>query len=85
MKQAGLEVRTDAGGNLFGSRAGTAKLPVLLFGSHIDSVLKGGNLDGDVGSLSAVKVVRALNEGAEGATEFAHAVAQVITAVREFA
>jgi N-carbamoyl-L-amino-acid hydrolase len=62
MKQAGLEVRTDAGGNLFGSRAGNAKLPVLLFGSHIDSVLKGGNFDGDVGSLSAVEVVRALNE-----------------------
>ena len=62
MKQAGLEVRTDAGGNLLGWRTGTAKLPVLLFGSHIDSILKGGNFDCDVGSLSAVEVVRALNE-----------------------
>lgn len=35
---------------------------MLLFGSHIDSVLKGGNFDGDVGSLSAVEVVRALHE-----------------------
>jgi N-carbamoyl-L-amino-acid hydrolase len=63
MKQAGLEVRVDAGGNLFGSRAGSEKLPVLLFGSHIDSVVKGGNFDGDVGSLGAIEVIRALNEG----------------------
>jgi len=63
MKQAGLEVRTDAAGNLFGRRAGSEKLPVLLFGSHIDSVVKGGNFDGDVGSLGAIEVIHALNEG----------------------
>ncbi len=63
MKQAGLEVRTDAAGNLFGRRAGSEKLPVLLFGSHIDSVIKGGNFDGDVGSLGAIEVIHALNEG----------------------
>jgi beta-ureidopropionase / N-carbamoyl-L-amino-acid hydrolase len=63
MKQAGLEVRRDPAGNLFGKRAGSENLPVLLFGSHIDSVLKGGNYDGDVGSLSAIEVIRALNEG----------------------
>src|ERR1700720_1342429 len=38
MKDAGLEVRVDAAGNIFGRRAGTTKLPTLLFGSHIDSV-----------------------------------------------
>ena len=37
MKQARLDVRTDAAGNLFGRRAGAEDLPVLLFGSHIDS------------------------------------------------
>jgi N-carbamoyl-L-amino-acid hydrolase len=63
MKEAGLEVHTDAGGNLFGSRAGSEHLPVLLFGSHIDSVLHAGNFDGDVGSLGAIEVIRALNEG----------------------
>src|SRR5256885_12596149 len=41
MKQAGLEVRIDPAGNIFGLRAGTEKLPTLLFGSHIDSVLHG--------------------------------------------
>jgi beta-ureidopropionase / N-carbamoyl-L-amino-acid hydrolase len=38
MKQAGLEVHVDPSGNLFGRRAGSEKLPTLLFGSHIDSV-----------------------------------------------
>src|SRR3984893_10951739 len=38
MKEAGLQVRVDAAGNIFGRRAGTAPLPTLLFGSHIDSV-----------------------------------------------
>jgi N-carbamoyl-L-amino-acid hydrolase len=63
MKDAGLEVRMDAAGNIFGRRAGSEHLPVLLFGSHIDSVVHGGNFDGDVGSLGAVEVIRALNEG----------------------
>jgi N-carbamoyl-L-amino-acid hydrolase len=63
MKNAGLEVRIDPAGNIFGRRAGTDKLPILLFGSHIDSVMHGGNYDGDVGSLGAIEVIRALNNG----------------------
>ena len=35
----------------------------MLFGSHIDSVLHGGNFDGDVGSIGAIEVIRALNDG----------------------
>ena len=62
MKQAGLEVRVDPAGNIFGHRAGSEKLPILLTGSHIDSVLRGGNYDGDVGSMGAIEVVRALND-----------------------
>jgi len=63
MKQAGLVVRADPAGNLFGRRAGSENLAVLLFGSHIDSVVKGGNYDGDVGSLGAIEVINALKEG----------------------
>src|SRR6266478_5580666 len=63
MKQAALEVRVDSAGNIFGLRAGSEKLPKLLFGSHIDSVLHGGNFDGDVGSMGAIEVIRALNDG----------------------
>jgi N-carbamoyl-L-amino-acid hydrolase len=62
LREAGLEVRVDAAGNIFGRRAGRENLPVLLFGSHIDSVPHGGNFDGDVGSLSAIEVLRALGE-----------------------
>jgi beta-ureidopropionase / N-carbamoyl-L-amino-acid hydrolase len=62
MREAGLDVRVDAAGNIFGKRTGSARLPVLLFGSHIDSVPHGGNFDGDVGSLGAIEVIRALNE-----------------------
>jgi N-carbamoyl-L-amino-acid hydrolase len=62
MRQSGLEVRVDPAGNIFGRRAGSERLPVLLFGSHIDSVLHGGNFDGDVGSMSAIEVVRSLND-----------------------
>src|SRR5215470_10303720 len=58
MKSAGLEVRIDPAGNIFGHRPGSQQLPVLLFGSHIDSVPHGGNFDGDVGSLSAIEVIR---------------------------
>ena len=63
MRDAGLTVRMDAAGNIFGRRAGSENLPVLLFGSHIDSVVHGGNFDGDVGSLGAIEVIRSLNEG----------------------
>jgi N-carbamoyl-L-amino-acid hydrolase len=65
MKEAGLTVRIDPAGNLFGSRAGAESLPKLLFGSHIDSVLHGGNFDGDVGSMGAIEVMRTLNDGKE--------------------
>ena len=63
LREAGLSVRVDAAGNIFGRRPGSENLPVLLFGSHIDSVLGGGNFDGDVGSLGALEVMRALNDG----------------------
>ncbi len=62
MRDAGLTVRVDAAGNIFGRRAGSENLPILLFGSHIDSVMSGGNFDGDVGSLGALEVMRSLAE-----------------------
>jgi len=63
MHAAGLEPRIDAGGNIFGVRAGSDRsLKPILFGSHIDSVPSGGNFDGDVGSMSAIEVVRTLKD-----------------------
>jgi N-carbamoyl-L-amino-acid hydrolase len=62
MREAELQVRVDPAGNIFGRRSGRENLPVLLFGLHIDSVPHGGNFDGDVGSMGALEVIRALNE-----------------------
>lgn len=63
MKNAGLEVSIDAAGNIIGKRPGTNNnLPVIAFGSHIDSVPLGGNYDGDVGSIGAIEVIELMRE-----------------------
>ena len=63
MKQAGLEIRIDEAGNIIGSRKGkNAALPIIAFGSHIDSVPFGGNYDGDVGVIGALECIELLNE-----------------------
>lgn len=62
MREAGLDVRVDTAGNIIGRRAGTdPALPVIMTGSHIDSVPQGGNYDGDVGVLGAVEVAGLLH------------------------
>ncbi|MEX2151712.1 MAG: M20 family metallo-hydrolase [Gemmatimonadaceae bacterium] len=63
MRAAGLDVRVDFAGNIFGRRSGTdASLEPIVFGSHIDSVPDGGNYDGTVGSLSAIEVAQTFTE-----------------------
>jgi beta-ureidopropionase / N-carbamoyl-L-amino-acid hydrolase len=63
MREAGLNPRIDTAGNIFGVRDGSERgLKPILFGSHIDSVPSGGNFDGDLGSLSAIEVIRTLKE-----------------------
>src|SRR5438094_8402402 len=62
MEKAGLKVRVDAAGNIIGHREGrNPNLPVILFGSHIDSVPRGGNYDGDVGVLCALDCIEILS------------------------
>ncbi|MEM9616464.1 MAG: M20 family metallo-hydrolase [Pseudomonadota bacterium] len=65
MRNLGLEnVRIDAGGNILGRRSGTAAdAKPIMFGSHIDSVLGGGNYDGQVGVVSALEAINILNAG----------------------
>ena len=60
---AGLEVRIDALGTMFGLRKGRdmSKLPVGL-GSHLDTQPTGGKYDGVLGTLAALEVVRTLND-----------------------
>jgi allantoate deiminase len=59
MRGAGLEVREDAVGNLFGRLSGDSARTVLT-GSHIDTVRLGGRYDGALGVLSAFAAVKAL-------------------------
>jgi len=65
LEAAGLDVRIDAMGNIFGRREGTDPdaAPVLT-GSHLDSV--GGKFDGSLGVVAALEAVKTLNdEGVE--------------------
>lgn len=63
MTDAGLIIRTDNFGNVIGRREGSnPKAPVVMCGSHIDSVPNGGNFDGVLGVLSAIEVIYAMNE-----------------------
>lgn len=59
MADAGLTVREDAVGNVFGRLAGDAGGPGVLTGSHIDTVVHGGAYDGALGVLSAIAAVQA--------------------------
>jgi N-carbamoyl-L-amino-acid hydrolase len=64
MRAAGLTVNIDAAGNISGRRVGSdPRLPVLVIGSHVDSVPQGGNYDGIVGSLGAIEVAQSLDDG----------------------
>ncbi|MGM9913498.1 M20 family metallo-hydrolase [Floccifex sp.] len=63
MKKIGLTVYEDGLGTLFGRKEGTLKdAPVVMFGSHYDSVVNGGAFDGQAGTISALEVMRTLVE-----------------------
>ncbi|ASJ52380.1 Zn-dependent hydrolase [Brevibacillus formosus] len=63
MKEAGLTVREDEIGNLIGRKEGkNPAAPVVLVGSHIDSVPNGGDYDGPLGVLAGVEVLQTMQE-----------------------
>ena len=63
MKEAGLDVREDAAGNVYGRTKGSAKnAPALVIGSHFDSVRFGGNFDGLCGIIVGIEIVRMLRD-----------------------
>ena len=62
-REAGLEVTIDKIGNGFMRRPGRNNaLPPIVAGSHIDTQPTGGKFDGNYGVLSALEVVRTLND-----------------------
>ncbi|WP_155687449.1 Zn-dependent hydrolase [Burkholderia cepacia] len=63
MKDAGLEIRVDQIGNIFGRRTGRdASLPPVMTGSQIDTQPTGGKFDGCYGVMAGLEVMRTLNE-----------------------
>lgn len=63
MIKAGLMVKEDGAGNLFGRLEGKNKeLASVISGSHVDSVPNGGHFDGPLGVLAALEVVEAWKE-----------------------
>lgn len=63
LRDAGLEVKIDAIGNIFGVRAGTdPNAAPIMMGSHLDTVRHAGMFDGIVGVLGGLEVVRTLND-----------------------
>ena len=58
MRDAGLKTRRDAVGNIWGRVEGTGKS--IVTGSHIDTVRRGGRLDGALGIVAGLTAVEAL-------------------------
>ena len=62
MKKADLCIRKDAAGNVIGRREGKKREPVVMAGSHLDTVINGGKFDGVTGVISALECVEILKE-----------------------
>ena len=60
MRDAGLETRRDAVGNLWGRATGSEPEKSVVTGSHIDTVRGGGRLDGALGIVAGLTAVETL-------------------------
>ncbi|MFO1198164.1 MAG: Zn-dependent hydrolase [Burkholderiaceae bacterium] len=60
LRDAGCDIRVDAIGNVFATRAGRTGAPAVAIGSHVDTQPSGGKFDGNYGVLSGLEVVRTL-------------------------
>ncbi|MDZ4699712.1 MAG: Zn-dependent hydrolase [Rhodothermales bacterium] len=62
MRALGMTVSIDAVGNLLGVRPGAGEGPMVLMGSHTDTVGSGGRFDGSLGVLAGLEAVAAMND-----------------------
>lgn len=62
MSAAGMQVHTDAIGNIIGRYEGTGDGPALLMGSHLDTVRNGGRFDGMLGVVLPIVCVEILHQ-----------------------
>ena len=61
MREAGLEVREDAAGNVIGRRGGEDQ-QALVLGSHLDTVVDAGRYDGPLGVIGAIAIAERLRD-----------------------
>ena len=63
MKELGLGVKIDKLGNIFARKEGSStNKGVVMCGSHLDSVINGGQFDGPLGVFGAIEAVRRITE-----------------------
>jgi N-carbamoyl-L-amino-acid hydrolase len=63
LKELSLDVRVDEAANIWARRCGqNERFPVIVFGSHIDTVPNGGKYDGALGVILALEVMAVLEE-----------------------
>ncbi|HEY7693830.1 MAG TPA: M20 family metallo-hydrolase [Gaiellaceae bacterium] len=62
LAEAGLEVRRDAVGSVWGKLAGSEGGPAIATGSHVDSQTPGGRYDGALGVIGGLVALRTLRE-----------------------
>ncbi len=62
MESAGMQVRTDAIGNIIGRLEGASDQRALLLGSHLDSVRDAGKFDGPLGVVAPIVCLELLKK-----------------------
>lgn len=62
LEQAGLKSEMDTAGNVFGRIREADDRPVILLGSHLDTVPAGGPLDGALGVVLGLECLRKISE-----------------------
>ena len=63
MEEAGLHISTDFIGNLVGRTPAAGRKPVLLIGSHLDTVRDAGRFDGALGVVMGIEIADIFRSG----------------------
>lgn len=59
-KTLGMEIKTDDMANIYATLKGEEDIPAIIMGSHMDSVVQGGNYDGILGVLTALEAAETI-------------------------
>ena len=63
MREAGLSVRISPIGNIIGKMHGDrSDMPVIMTGSHIDTVVTAGKFDGTLGVIAAIEIAQIIKD-----------------------